>query len=641
MKVDFRGLQARMVVMIGTASAVCLIAIVATVTFWTTRQAREQSLATARAAATAEAQQVRAQLERALLTARTIGAGYLGMKGSTSAVDRDAAAGILQTTLAQTPEFFAIWSCWEPNAFDDRDEEFVGRTGTDATGRFTPYWFRLGKEIGFSALTNYTDSRHAYQVALAAGREVVLEPYEATVRGEKHLLTSLVVPVKVEGVVAGVVGIDLDLGAFAAAKAKEAIMGTGYATTFSHGGLYSSHPKSERLGSPGVKHDPWLEGFLGHLKEGRPFVTQTFSRTLNDEVFRIGQPVVIGDTGTPWSVVVSIPQSTVLHEANVLRRATLLLGGASLAALLGVVFVLARRLAAPLKEIASELQAGAGSTSTNSSEIATASQALAASASQQAASLEETSASLEELSSMTKRNSESALSARKVADVARQSAEQGSQRMREMVSAMSNIKSASDSVAKTLKTIDEIAFQTNILALNAAVEAARAGEAGAGFAVVADEVRALAQRCGTAARDTSDQITRSVQASTSGAQICTQVAGSFDDILGKTRELNSLVVEIATASEQQTAGINQIYQSIALVDKTTQSTAAQSEETAAAAQQMSGQAEQLNAIAHRMFVLVEGRGQATPGVEPIAMHAPQPKDPTGASSPRLEVPVLR
>jgi methyl-accepting chemotaxis protein len=420
---------------------------------------------------------------------------------------------MLQSVLASSPNFFGTWTCWEPNAFDARDEDFVNKVGHDSTGRFVPYIFHSGTEIGFEPNKDY-DSEGAgdyYQLPKRSGREVIMEPYLYEAGGKKILMTSICIPVKVGGKFVGVAGIDLNLETLAAEYVDKKIMDTGYAAIFSHRGLYAAHPKTDRLGQPGVKNDPWLEPKLGELAAGKEFLVRTFSHTLNDTVFRVAAPVIIGDTGTPWSAIVSIQEGRVLAEARSARNISIIIGAITIVSVLVIVLVVATRIANPIRNVAGELQRGSQQTTSASGEISTASQALAASASEQAASLEETSASLEELSSMTKRNADSARQARSLADTTRSSAETGTQHMKCMVTAMTSIKTSSDSVAKIIKTIDEIAFQTNILALNAAVEAARAGEAGAGFAVVAEEVRSLAQRSATAARETSDQISDALQ----------------------------------------------------------------------------------------------------------------------------------
>src|SRR5208337_2106308 len=140
----------------------------------------------------------------------------------------------------------------------------------------------------------------------------------------------------------------------------------------------------------------------------------------------------------------------------------------------------------------------------------------------------------------------------------------------EMTDAMKEVKAASDDIAKIIKTIDEIAFQTNILALNAAVEAARAGEAGMGFAVVADEVRNLAQRSAQAAKETANKIENSIQKSQRGAQISEKVTASLQQIVVKARQVDELVAGIATASNEQTQGIAQINTAVSQMDKVAQ-----------------------------------------------------------------------
>jgi hypothetical protein len=194
------------------------------------------------------------------------------------------------------------------------------------------------------------------------------------------------------------------------------------------------------------------------------------------------------------------------------RHDLLLYGGLTLC--LQVVTTLAswrllRTTTTNLLRIASQLVDGAHAVSTAAHQVSAASQTSAAGATQQAASLEQTAAALEEVSSMTKRNAQAANEAKALSGETRAAADIGSSEMVELKQAMDAIKASAANIAQILKSIDEIAFQTNILALNAAVEAARAGEAGAGFAVVADEVRALAQRSAKAARETADKIAES------------------------------------------------------------------------------------------------------------------------------------
>src|SRR5262245_44322385 len=249
------------------------------------------------------------------------------------------------------------------------------------------------------------------------------------------------------------------------------------------------------------------------------------------------------------------------------------------------------KLERPLQATTNEILESAGQVLQLSRMVATSSQSLSQGATEQAASLEETSASMEEMASMTRRNAENATQAtRLVTDVAGQVTASNAA-LTEMVTSMAAIKESSNKVAKIIKTIDEIAFQTNILALNAAVEAARAGEAGMGFAVVADEVRNLAQRSAQAARDTAALIEESITRSQDGAGKVEQVAAAIDAITRSVAQVKGIVEEVREASLQQTQGIDQVSQAIAQMEKVTQTTAATAEESAAASQELNAQAE--------------------------------------------------
>ena len=256
---------------------------------------------------------------------------------------------------------------------------------------------------------------------------------------------------------------------------------------------------------------------------------------------------------------------------------------------LAIGWVIIRGTNRALNQIVATLNDASSQVASAAGQVSAASQSLAEGSSEQAASLEETSASLEEIGSMTKRNADSAENARSIANETSQATETGTAQMGQMIAAMGAIKSSSDNIAKIIKTIDEIAFQTNILALNAAVEAARAGEAGAGFAVVADEVRALAQRAAQAAKETAEKIDDSIAKSGHGVEISGKVAEGLRLITEKTRQVNTLVVEIAGASKEQSQGLTQVSTAVSQMDKVTQDNAAGAEETAAAAEELNAQ----------------------------------------------------
>ena len=239
------------------------------------------------------------------------------------------------------------------------------------------------------------------------------------------------------------------------------------------------------------------------------------------------------------------------------------------------------------------VRGGAEAINRGSQELAAGNMELSARTETQASSLEQTAASIEELTGTVKQNSENAQHARGLVDGASSTAAQGGEVMQDVVSTMNAINDSSKKIVDIIGVIDGIAFQTNILALNAAVEAARAGEQGRGFAVVATEVRSLAQRSSQAAREIKLLIDDSVGKIALGTSLVERAGATMNTLVGDVRQVTQIVGEIATASREQSDGIDQVNQAIAQMDQVTQQNAALVEEAAAATQSLQDQAGEL------------------------------------------------
>ena len=225
--------------------------------------------------------------------------------------------------------------------------------------------------------------------------------------------------------------------------------------------------------------------------------------------------------------------------------------------------------------------------------IAKASQDLSTRTLHSSSNLEETASSMEEISSTVKHTADSVREAAAVASSNSQTASHGGAVIAEVVSTMQGINASSKKIGDIIATIDGIAFQTNILALNAAVEAARAGEQGRGFAVVAAEVRSLAQRSAQAAREIKTLITASVERVESGAKVVKGAGDTMNELVANAQRINSLLLEISTASSEQSAGVTQVGSALNDLDHMTQQNAALVEQTATAAAGLKDQAQDL------------------------------------------------
>ncbi|HDS1556587.1 TPA: MCP four helix bundle domain-containing protein [Stenotrophomonas maltophilia] len=298
-----------------------------------------------------------------------------------------------------------------------------------------------------------------------------------------------------------------------------------------------------------------------------------------------------------------------------------------------------------LTRIVGQIQASTSSITLAAGEIASGNNDLSRRTEQQAANLEETAASMEELTSTVRQNAEHARQANQLAIGAHGVASQGGEVVGQVVTTMSAIEASSKKIAEIISVIDGIAFQTNILALNAAVEAARAGEQGRGFAVVASEVRTLAQRSAAAAKEIKGLIDDSVGKVADGSALVHKAGATMGEIVASVQRVTDIMAEISAASQEQSAGIEQVNQTVVQMDETTQQNAALVEEATAAARAMEEQAVQLGEAVARFRLesqneaplpaVVVAAQRRTPAAAPAARPAPQRVARAAAAQPAL------
>lgn len=553
-----------------------------------------------------------------------------GKAAGTPRADRAYYIDVMNQVVKENKELFAVWACFEPNAFDGKDAEYANPDGSDSqknlafthdqTGRFVSYSYLLGNgQVITEALVDY-DKPGAGDYYLAAknkGREAISSAYAyTTADGGNYYIASVAVPVIRDGQVIGASGGDIDMTPVSQALKEIKLYDTGYLMLIDDYGIFAYTPNESDWGqeAKGKLSEAAYKDVMEVSRTGRSKLVEAVVAATGQRVICALAPIPIGDTGQTWVMRAVIPYDEAMAPVKRGVSLTIIIGASVLLISLIMLFWQVSSVARVLNALSQRLFSSSSLVSQAAGSISEASNSLANGSAEQAASLEETSAALEEMSSMTRQNAENATRTNEATQQTAGLVQNCNSDMQRMSEAMADISDKSEQIGRIIKTIEDITFQTNLLALNAAVEAARAGEAGKGFAVVADEVRNLSQRSGQATKDTTELIVGTVASVRHGSEIVGRLAESFQEIETGTVNAASLISAITLATNEQAQGVGQVNSAVTQMDKVTQQNAANAEETASVTRELSTQAEELNLMVEELANLVNGsgRGQTRP-----------------------------
>lgn len=571
---------------------------------------------------------VEAYIQKPVETCHTLSSTMIALKNQEKP-DRAVLKDIIIKILNENPDYIAVWTMWEANAFDGKDAMYINDDELKSEeGRINFSFYKSGNKIIVEPGTLEHYNEDYYSIPTKTKKLTVMEPYEYSYTGGTNDIvyeTTVAVPIMENGKVLGVIGVDILLDRLSDIISNRKIYETGFASIVSGDFSLAAHPDESYTRKSLFSYTgDSSELVKKSITEGVEVGYETSSLEGAD-ILRVFYPIHISghenEDAKPWAVMVEIPRKEVYAQTRTIALLNILAAILGLTLLSFIIFYISRQITKPiiksaklaeeiasgnldvkielnnredeigdlsnsflvmtekLRNVVTDILEGANAISSASVQLSSSSQQISQGANDQASSVEEVSSSMEEMTSNIQQNTSNAQETEKMSKSALDS-------MKAVALQAEKAGNMNKSVSEKIQIINDIAFQTNLLALNAAVEAARAGEHGKGFAVVASEVRKLAERSKIAA----DEI---VKLASDSYNINDKAGKQMQETLPMIEKTSWLVHEITAASMEQNAGSDQINNAIQQLNSVTQQNASAAEQLATSAEELASQAEQL------------------------------------------------
>lgn len=345
-----KSIKTKMVIGISLSIILIITAIITMVGISTRNQSVENAYETTKLVGESVAETVEEDLEKGMNIVRTFSNFFEGIRADGS-VSREDINIMLESVIKENPNFTAIWSVWEPNAFDNQDEQYRNTATNDSMGRFVPYFYWNGGKVVKGSCTGYDQSGDTYYSQIKSIRdEIILEPYLYEVGGKEVLMTSLIIPIIVNDEFMGATGVDIALDKFQDINIDTGLYDTGYEVILSNTGIYVAHEDETLIGTSifdnDVEHKQEIEE---NMSKGNYFST-TGKSVLNNKLSnKQFIPIIIGKTKTPWFVETVIPISEITYESDKLVKGLVIIGLVGLLILLVISYLTARMVSTPIK----------------------------------------------------------------------------------------------------------------------------------------------------------------------------------------------------------------------------------------------------------------------------------------------------